>query len=84
MLTVDIIGSRIPETPDNLANFMQKNNYTFPALEDLKLSVTRAYGVTQTPTNFLIDKNGIIRERQTGVFASPASFDALLAQLKSY
>ena len=80
MLTVDIIGSKSTESPANLANFMQKNNYTFRVLLDESLRVTRLYGVLGTPTNFLIDKEGVIRERKTGAF-SEASLDESLSRL---
>ena len=80
MLTVDIIGSRVTETPENLADFMKKNNYTFPVLLDMKREVTRSYGVASTPTNFLIDKKGGIRERQSGAF-SEAALDESLRRL---
>ena len=82
MLTVDIIGSRPTETPANLADFMQKNSYTFPVLLDMNLAATRSYGVASTPTNFLIDKDGVIRERQTGAF-SEAALDESLSRLSA-
>ena len=78
---MDIIASKATETPANLAEFMQKNQYTFPVLLDESLRVTRLYGVKSTPTNFLIDKNGVIREMQTGAFASEAAFEESLNQL---
>ena len=80
LITVDIIGSRPTETPANLADFMQKNKYTFPVLLDLKEAVTKAYGIASTPTNFLIDKDGVIRQRLTGAFPD---FDASLKQLSA-
>lgn len=81
VLTIDIIGSRATETPANLTDFMQKNSYTFPALLDLDMAVTRSYGIRSTPTNFLIDKNGVIRERLTGGFPSEAAFEESLNKL---
>ncbi len=83
MLTIDIIGSKSTETPANLADFMQKNNYTFPVLLDLNMAVTKNYGIKSTPSNFLIDKDGVIRERLTGAFASEAAFEQSLSQLLS-
>ena len=82
ILTVDIIGSRATETPGNLADFMQTGNYTFPALLDMNMAVTKSYGIKSTPTNFLIDKNGVIRERVTGAF-SEASLDESLDRLSA-
>ena len=62
---------------------MTKNNYTFPALLDMDMAVTKSYGITQTPTNFLIDKDGVIRERLTGAISEAAldeSLNKLLAK----
>ena len=81
MLTVDILNSRTTETPDNLANFMSTNNYTFPVLLDQNLTMTHTYGVKSTPTNFIVDKNGIIQFRQTGQF-SEATLNETIARLK--
>ena len=80
MLTVDIIGSKVTETPANLVDFMQKNQYTFRVVLDESLKVTRLYGVKGTPTNFLIDKEGVIRESKTGAF-SEAALDESLSRL---
>lgn len=83
MLTIDIIGSRSTETPDNLADFMQKNTYTFPVLLDNGMAVTKSYGIKSTPTNFLIDKNGVIREKITGAFPSEQAFEDSLNRLSA-
>ena len=80
VLTIDIIGSRATETPANLAEFMQKNSYTFPVLLDDKLAMTRAYGVKSTPTNFILDKDGVIRTKLTGAFPDQATLDELIKQ----
>ncbi len=80
VLTVDILNSRPTETPDNLANFMSTNNYTFPVLLDQNLTMTHRFGVSATPTNFIIDKNGVIQFRQTGQF-SEATLNATISRL---
>ena len=77
LLTIDIIGTRPTETPENLADFMQKNGYTFPVLLDMDRAVTRNYSIKATPTNILIDKNGIIRQVVIGEFPKAALDDAL-------
>src|SRR3989338_635836 len=78
VLTVDILSSRPTETPTNLADFMKTNNYTFPPLLDQGMAVTRSYGVKVTPTHFLIDKNGIIREIRSGPYTSESEFEESL------
>ena len=78
---MDILNSRTTETPDNLAGFMSTNNYNFPVLLDQNLTMTHIYGVKQTPTNFILDKNGVIQFRQTGQF-SEATLNATIDKLK--
>lgn len=55
---------------------------SFPALLDMNLAATRSYGVKSTPTNFLIDKAGVILERQMGA-CSGATLDECLTWLLS-
>ncbi len=81
VLTVDIIGSRSTETLDNLASFMRNNKYSFPVLLDVNQEVTKSYNIKSTPTNFLIDKNGVIREVRVGAFPSKAALQDSLNQL---
>ena len=81
VLTVDIINSRTTETPANLADFMQKNNYSFPVLLDDNRTVTKSYFIIQTPTNILIDKDGIIREITVGAYASKAAMEDSLNKI---
>ncbi len=81
VLTVDIIGSRSTETPENLVSFMENNKYSFPVLLDVDRAVTKTYNIKSTPTNFLIDKDGIIREVRVGSFPSKAALEESLSQL---
>lgn len=80
VLTIDIIDSTATETADNLASFMNTNNYSFPVLLDTKMQVTRTYNIKSTPTSLFIDKDGVIREIKIGV-SSKETFDASLNQL---
>jgi thioredoxin-dependent peroxiredoxin len=81
VLTVDIIGSRSTETPANLTDFMQKNQYTFTVLLDVNELITKEYGIVSTPTSFLIDKNGVIQVRQTGAFPSETALQDAMNKL---
>ncbi len=81
VLTVDLIGTRPVETPANLADFMAKNNYTFPVLLDVNKAY-KSFGVIGTPTNFIIDKNGVIQLAQVGEF-SEATMNATLHRLNA-
>ncbi|MNR46520.1 Thiol-disulfide oxidoreductase ResA [compost metagenome] len=47
--------------------FVQDHGFTFPILMDRDGTVTGLYKVNTFPTSFLIDANGVIRERINGV-----------------
>jgi thioredoxin-dependent peroxiredoxin len=81
VLTADLIGTLPTETSANLISFMNSHGYTFPVLMDTNAAVAKAYGVKATPTNVLIDKNGIIFEIQVGGYPSLAAEEASLTQL---
>jgi len=57
---------------------MKKGNYTFPALLGPSREMIKNYGLTATPTNFLIDKDGIIKERRLSSWADEAAFEESL------
>lgn len=81
VLTIDIIGSTPSETAANIATFMQNNNYSFPVLLDVNMQVTKSYNIKNTPTTFLIDKAGIIREVRVGAYPSQAAMEESLNRL---
>ncbi len=81
MLTIDIIGSRPTETPAAVAKFMEDNKYSFAVLLDTNQDVTKSYNIKSTPTNFLIDKEGIIREIRVGSFPSKSVLEDILTKL---
>ena len=58
-----------------VAPFMKKHNLTFPAPIDAKGSLQRLYQTTGIPESFIIDKQGIIREKVIGPrdWAAPAA-----------
>lgn len=47
--------------------FVEKYKFTFPILMDREGGVTKRYKVSTFPTTFLIDSEGVIRERINGV-----------------
>lgn len=59
------------ESSDDIAKkvyeFIFSKKYTFNVLMDLDGSVVGSFGVTGIPTKFVIDKNGMIRFRTSGV-----------------
>ncbi|MEA5579356.1 redoxin domain-containing protein [Anabaena sp. UHCC 0451] len=46
---------------ENMKIFAQRRELNFPYLWDTTQDVTRTFGITSTPTAFLIDQSGILR-----------------------
>ena len=53
-----------------VSEFISSNNYSFNVLMDVDGSVVGSFGVTGIPTKFVIDKNGMIRFRSSGIGGS--------------
>jgi peroxiredoxin len=49
------------ESFDSMKVFAAKQELNFPYLWDSTQDVSRSFGVTKTPTAFLIDKDGVVR-----------------------
>jgi len=63
MLT--ILYNDRPELGQSLVN---KSGYSFPVLIDPGSTVAKAYGLTGVPETFIIDAQGILREKFIGPF----------------
>jgi peroxiredoxin len=63
MLT--ILYSDRPELGQSMVN---KSGYSFPVLIDTDAAVGRQYGLTGVPETFIIDPQGILREKFIGPF----------------
>ncbi|GGG55815.1 TlpA family protein disulfide reductase [Paenibacillus radicis (ex Gao et al. 2016)] len=61
--------------------FVQEHEFTFPILMDRSGDVTKQYKVNTFPTTFLIDSEGVIRERINGVITI-AEWERLIAKYK--
>lgn len=54
------------DTPARATNLAAKAKLTFPLLSDLKGFTALAYGITGVPETFIVDKQGILREKFIG------------------
>jgi DsbE subfamily thiol:disulfide oxidoreductase len=61
-----IISVANDDSVDKVRKYIKKRPADFIVLSDEDGIVTEAYGVYALPTNFLIDRNGIIRQKFTG------------------
>lgn len=63
---IKLFGVLFRDDPANLQSYYAKNNVTFATLIDPANSMAKLYGITGVPESFLIDKEGILRERFVG------------------
>ena len=61
-----VLAINTNETHEQVSEFMEENEYTFPALLDLDGRVTQAYGVPAFPTIFIINRENMIIARLIG------------------
>lgn len=63
---IQMFGVLFRDDPANLESYYSRNNVTFATLIDPSNSMSKLYGITGVPETFLIDKEGILRERFVG------------------
>lgn len=65
----------LSESPDRVRAYVAQMKLTFPIVIDSTGKVARDYGVRFTPTQFLIDRTGIVRAGGSGAkdWNSPAA-----------
>lgn len=64
-----ILNNDKPEFADTL---IAKQKYTFPVLTDPKGTTLAAYGLTGVPETYIVDKQGVLREK----FLGPMPWDS--------
>lgn len=62
---IEILAINI-DTNNDVAGFIKEMGVTFPILLDTKENVMKNYQIISIPTTFLIDENGIIKEKTIG------------------
>jgi cytochrome c biogenesis protein CcmG/thiol:disulfide interchange protein DsbE len=63
---IQMFGVLFRDDPSKLAAYFKKNVVTSPTLIDPGNAMSKLYGITGVPESFLIDKEGILRERFVG------------------
>ena len=76
-----ILGVNQIDNADTIRTFMDTEELTFPALLDSVGAVHDNYSVTQVPTTFFIDSEGIIQKIQLGPFTSQEELESILDSL---
>ena len=54
------------DDPEKAMAYMRENGFTIPVLFDAGNEIPRSYGVRGVPETFIIDKDGILREKTIG------------------
>ncbi|GBE04658.1 thiol-disulfide oxidoreductase ResA [bacterium BMS3Abin10] len=61
-----MFGVLFRDDPANLVSYFKKHKVSFPTLISPGNEMARLYGITGVPETFIIDKEGIIREKLVG------------------
>ncbi len=63
---VQMLGVLFRDNPANLSAYYKKQPVSIPTLINPENEMARLYGITGVPETFIIDKDGIIREKIVG------------------
>ena len=61
-----MLGMLFRDDPDNLPEYFKKHNVTIPTLISPDNNASKKFGITGVPETFIIDKDGIVREKLVG------------------
>lgn len=61
-----VLAINVGQSKELVATFLANLKISYPVLLDSYSVIAKKYGVESTPTTFIVDKNGIIREKFIG------------------
>jgi len=61
-----MLGMLFRDDPDNLPEYFKKHNVTIPTLISPDNDASKKFGITGVPETFIVDKDGIVREKLVG------------------
>ncbi len=64
-----VLGVNVGDSVSRVEGFVGDNNVSIPVLLDEGKEISRSYHIPGVPTNFLIDRQGVIQEFRPGRFA---------------
>jgi len=76
---VVIISIDVGESKSIVQEFISKEEVDWLVLLDLRGSTAKSYGIRAIPTLFIIDKEGLIREKYVGVTSTQTLLSAIEA-----
>lgn len=69
---LQMLGILFRDNPANLSEYYKRQPVSIPTLISPKNEMAKLYGITGVPETFIIDKDGIVREKIVG----PAEWDS--------
>jgi len=76
--TVEFINIDIGENSYQVRQTVDYHGFSLPVALDSDVSVTTAYNIGPTPTNIIIDEDGVIRYIRKGAFTSASEIVSIL------
>jgi len=76
-----VLAVNIGQSPAEVKRFLQAHSLSLPVLLDTKENAARKYNITAIPTSFLIDSDGVIREKIIGAFPSKGAIETHLNKI---
>lgn len=61
-----VVGVDVSDDTPNITTFINRLGVTYPILRDVNARATVTYHLTDTPTSFLVDRQGVIRYKFVG------------------
>jgi peroxiredoxin len=61
-----MLGVLYRDSPNNLPSYVRQYNVMTPTLIDPDNAMAKLYGITGVPETFILDKEGVLRERVVG------------------
>ena len=65
-----VLAVNLGESSTQVGQFIREMGYTFPIAMDTQGAVGGLYGIRSIPTNFLIDRQGVVKYGRPGAFPS--------------
>ena len=62
----EVIGVNVTDDAQTISNFLNQLGVNYPVLRDQGERAVLAYKLTETPTSFFLDRQGVIRYRYVG------------------
>lgn len=67
--SVQFVGVVYQDSEDNVRKYLQEHASVYPHLLDPTTAVAIDYGISGVPETYLVDKDGVVREKSPGVIS---------------